>query len=69
MYMLSRILKLSSLDEILSKTTKLLISFLTEDNVFVCSIIKDLDVLTGRLVRGSIEDVGNNDILRIWLWN
>ena len=45
---------MSSLYKVLSKTTKLLISILIEHDVFVCSVIDDLNMLTGKLVRGDI---------------
>ena len=45
----------SSFDEILSKTTKLLLSILTKHDILVCFIIENLDVLTGELVHGDID--------------
>ena len=42
---------LQIVNEVLCKITKLLISILTEHDVFVSSIIDDLEVLTGKLVR------------------
>ena len=44
----SRILKPNSLDENLSRTEKLSILIFTEQDVFVCFIIEDFAVLTGK---------------------
>ena len=57
--MLSMILKLSSLVEILSKSTKLFISILKEYG----------SILTGKLVRGNIDACWEYDILKIWFLN
>ena len=53
--MLSIILKLSSFNEILSIITKLLILILTEYDISVFSISKDLDVSIDKLVSGDID--------------
>ena len=53
--MLSRILKLTSLKDILFKIIKLYILTLMERDVYVSSIIEELVILTGKLVCGKID--------------